>query len=192
ADHGLGQGRLSAAGLTHQAEHLANRDLQVDARERLEGATLLNQGSMQVADRDRDLAVLGDRWPRRRFTLCPGQVGWAVGEVAAAGVAVSDGRQLGLCRPADVLNHRAALGEDAAVDGGPDAWREAGYGVKRAQLLAQTPARDAAQQAHGVRMTWVGQQLPGWALLHHPAGVEDPHAVAHLRDHTKVVADEED
>ena len=63
--------------------------------------------------------------------------------------------------------------------------------VQSAVILAHAAARDAAQQADGVRMPRIVQDLLGRAFLDHLARVEHPDPRAHLADHAEVVADEQ-
>ena len=76
-------------------------------------------------------------------------------------------------------------------DLGPEARQEARDRVEPAVVLADAAARDAAQQADRVRVARVLEDRLDRALLDEPAGVEHADAVAHLRDHAEVVADEE-
>ena len=62
----------------------------------------------------------------------------------------------------------------------------------RPAVLAHAAARDAAQEADGVRMARIVQHLLGAALLDHLAGVQHADLRAHLADHAEVVADEQD
>ena len=74
---------------------------------------------------------------------------------------------------------------------GAEAREEAGDRVEPAVILAHAAARDAAQQADRVRVTRVLEHVLDRALLDEPPGVEHADAIAHLRDHAEVVADEE-
>ena len=102
-----------------------------------------------------------------------------------------DGDQRRLGGAADLLDQGAAIGEHAAGQVGADLRQEPRDRVEPSMVLACARPRDAAQQAHRVRVPRIAQHLLGQALLHEAAGVEHADAVAHPRDHAEVVADEE-
>ena len=74
---------------------------------------------------------------------------------------------------------------------GAEARQEARDRVEPAVVLADAAARDAAQEADRVRVARILEHRLDRAFLDEPAGVEHADAVAHLRDHAEVVADEE-
>jgi hypothetical protein len=112
--------------------------------------------------------------------------------MAAARPPVADRIERRLFLAADLLGEAAPRGEDAALDLGAEPREEARDRVERCLVLAHAPARDAAQQPDRVRVAGVGEDLVGRSLLDEPPGIEDPDALAHLRDDRQVVADEED
>ena len=70
--------------------------------------------------------------------------------------------------------------------------QEAGDRVQPLLVLAHAAARQAAQQADRVGVPRVVEHVVDRALLDEPPGVQHADALAHLRDHLEVVADEED
>ena len=92
---------------------------------------------------------------------------------------------------ADLLDERATVGEHAAGRRLADVRQEAGDRVQSAVILAHAATRDTAEQSDRVRVARVLQHGLDRALLDHAAGIEHAHALAHLRNHTEVVADEE-
>ena len=79
----------------------------------------------------------------------------ALVEEAAADVAEAHLHELGLVRVADVLGERTAVSEDTAGQIRADRGQVARDRVQSAVILAHAAARDAAQQADGVRMPWI-------------------------------------
>ena len=192
AEQRAGERRLAAARLAHEAERLARPDHGRDAREGVHAAAALAEDLGQVLDVDQrrhgavdDARALEVGGHRARQLLR------ALVEEAAADVVVADGDRRRLVRPADVLGERAAVGEHARRQVRADRRQVARDRVEAAAVLAHAAARDAAQEADGVRMPRVVQHLLGRALLDHLAGVEDADLGAHLADHAEVVADEE-
>src|SRR6202165_782409 len=165
ADDAASERGLAASGLTDEAEHLAGGDLEVDPREGLERAALLPHRAPQVVDRQHRAARFRDRGTRNHVALRAWKRLRDVGEVAAARMSLSHRVESRLLLAADVLGERAAVGEDAALDRRADAGRKTRNGVERAELLAQTPARDAPEEPDRVGVARVGEQLPGGALL---------------------------
>ena len=190
-DHAAGERRLAAARLADQPEHLAGRDLEVDACQGLERVALLRHRPTEVLDRQRRAGRLRDRRPLHHVPLGPRQRLSDVGEVAPTGMSLAHRVEAGFIYPADVLHQPAAVGEDAGFDRRTDPGREAGNGVQRSHLLAEAPTGDAPQQADRVRVARVGEQLPRRALFHHAAGIQNPDPIAHARNDSEVVADEQ-
>src|SRR4029077_6570269 len=58
-------------------------------------------------------------------------------------------------------------------------------------VLAHPPARNAAEEANGVRMARLGEDCLDRALLYEAGGGQHAHPLAPLRDHAEVVRDEE-
>ena len=73
------------------------------------------------------------------------------------------------------------------------AWRrqETGDRVQPAVVLTLALARDAAQQAHRVRVPGLVEQLPRRTFLDQLARIQHADPIAHFRDHGQVVADEQ-
>ena len=92
---------------------------------------------------------------------------------------------------AAVVGERAAVGEHAARELDAERRQEAGDRVEPAVVLAHASARDAAQEADRVRVARVAEHRVDRAFLDQPTCIEHADAVAHLRDHAEVVADEE-
>ena len=112
-------------------------------------------------------------------------------EVAAALVGGADLVVRRLVRAADLLRERAAVDVDAGGQVDADRRQEAGDRVELAAVLAHATARNAAQQADGVRVAGVLEDLLGGAFLDELPRVEDADALAGLADDPEVVADEE-
>src|SRR5918996_44412 len=115
------------------------------------------------------------------------KVGGLLVEVAAARVPRAERVEPRLVRPADLLDERAAVGGDAAPQGCTELRKGPRGRVQPVPVLAQPPARDAAQEADGVGMARLGEDGPGRALLDEAPRVEHADALAHLSDHAEVV-----
>src|SRR5919198_785635 len=89
------------------------------------------------------------------------------------------------------LGETAPRSEDTGVKRSAELRQEARDRVESSFVLAHAPARDTAKKPDRVRVPRVTEDLVGRPLLDEPAGVEDPHSVAHLCDHGEVVADEQ-
>ena len=113
-------------------------------------------------------------------------------EMTAARVGGADLVVRRLVGAADLLRERAAVDVDACGQVDADRRQEAGDGVELAAVLADPAAGDAAQQADGVRVARVLEDLLGRAFLDELPRVEDADAFARLPDDPEVVADEED
>ena len=111
--------------------------------------------------------------------------------VTAAGVPGAERDERRLLPVAALVGERAAVGEDAPVDLGAERREESGDGREPGPVLANPAARDRAEQPHGVGVARVVEDDPRRALLDQTAGVQHADAIAHLRDHRQVVADEQ-
>ena len=136
----------------------------------------------RAIDRPEPSEVGGDR---------PRQLACALVEVAAADPVVRELVQRRLLFAADLLGERAAVGEHAARRLGAEHRQEARDRVEASVVLAHAASRDGAHEADGVRVARVVEHQLHRPLLDETARVEDADALAHLRDHAEVVADEE-
>ena len=84
----------------------------------------------------------------------------------------------------------AAITESAADDGLSECWHLARNHAELPTPSART--RDCAEEPLRVRVTRIVEDRVATLLLHHFAGVHHRHAIAELRDHTKVVGDQHD
>src|ERR1700719_546039 len=101
-------------------------------------------------------------------------------EVAAAAVPWGDPVHRRLFRAADVLDERAAVGEDAGRKLLLDGRHEARDGVQAPVVLAHATARDAAEEPDRVGMPRLVEDGLDRTLLDKAAGVQDPDPLAHL------------
>ena len=106
-------------------------------------------------------------------------------------VAVAEQARAPARRWAALVGERTAVDEDAAGQLAPSCGRKPGIVSSRPWSFADAAARDAAEQADGVRVPRVLEHGLDGPLLDEPARVEDADAVTHLRDRAEVVADEE-
>ena len=113
-------------------------------------------------------------------------------EVAAAVAPAAEVVERRLLLRADLLREPAAVDEHAGRQVGAELRQEAGDRVQPLLVLAHAAARQAAQQADRVGVARVVEDVVDRALLDEPPRVEHADAVAHLRDHVEVVADEQD
>ncbi len=185
--------RLAAAGLADQAERLAGTHLDGDVAQRRDRMALLMERLRDVREgehgacrirRDRGLGRL-HRCGRHRQRLRPVVV------VTAAGVPGAERDERRLLPVAAVVGERAPIGEDTPVDLGAERREEPGDGREPGPVLPNPAARDRAEQPHGVGVARVVEDDPRRALLDQTAGVQHADALAHLRDHGQVVADEQ-
>ena len=106
------------------------------------------------------------------------------------------GGERGTLAPAAVVDQRAAVGEGAAgaeqVQGGTTPGISASGGRRSVGRRLAAQRRDAADQAAGVGVPGVVEDVVGAALLDHAAGVHDGDAVGHLGDGAHVVGDHHD
>ncbi len=102
------------------------------------------------------------------------------------------GEQVGLALATLGLHELAAGREHAAGQRRAETRQEPGDGHEGGGVLAGAEARHAAQEAHGVGVARVGEQIAGRALFDDAPGVHDPDALAHAGDHAEVVADQQD
>ena len=174
-------------------ERLARPDGGRDVDERVDLAAVLLEDLPEPVELDERAPPCGRR-PGAR-----GPRASARGKVCArswyqqrARVAVAERLERRLLGGAALVRERAAVDEDASGELGAELRQEAGDRVEPAVVLADAAARDAAEQADGVRVPRVLEDRLDGTLLDEPAGVEDADAVAHLRDRAEVVADEED
>jgi hypothetical protein len=183
------EGRLAASRLADEPEHLARADDERDVHESLHVLAFLLEGLGAVGDLEEGLPVRGlhRREPRGRDAR---ELVSPVVEVTAACAAVAERIEVGLLLTADLFGETATRLEDAAGQVGAEAGEEPGNRVQRRLVLAHAAARDAAEEADGVRVPRVAEDLLCDALLDEAAGVEDAYALAHLRDDGEVVTDE--
>ena len=184
--------RLAAARLADEPERLAGPDRRADADERVDVVAVLLE---HLAEGRRTGRAGGRRGrpaaARGRRAFSRGQLRCALVEVAAALVPAADRDQRRLLGAAALLRQRAAIGEDAAGQLGSERGQEAGNRVEPAVVL-RTPPR-GMQRSRPTVYGWRGSRStvstgPSSTSL---AGVEHADALAHLRDHAEVVADEE-
>ncbi len=135
-------------------------------------------------EQDRGLGRL-HRCGRHRQRLRPVVV------VTAARMPGAERDERRLLSVAAVIGERATIGEDTPLDLGTERWKESGDGREPSPVLANPAARDRAEQPHGVGVARVVEDDPRRALLDQTAGVQHADALAHLRDHGQVVADEQ-
>ncbi len=194
-DDDAGQRRLSAPGLADEAERLARQDLDVDIlqsadvmaglMERLGDAAGADHRSVAVAVRG-ELAggrvVCGDG-PRQRLG--------ALVEVTPRAAAAAELVDRWMFGAAAVLNEAATVGEDAALDLVTGLRRKPGDRVEPAAPAPGVAAGDASEQPNRVGVPGVLEDAQCRSLLDELAGVQHADAVAHLRDHRQVVADEQ-
>eukprot|EP01035_Chromulina_nebulosa_P035997 gene35998-48429_t len=116
-----------------------------------------------------------------------GRRSWQKGVMAAHGVA---GRGVPGRRDAaaTLVGTGAAVGKAAAHGLAVDHLDLPGDALQRP---AGTGPRHGIEQAAGVRVARVAEQLRRAGLLHQLAAIHDRHAVGHLRHHAHVVGDEE-
>ena len=86
----------------------------------------------------------------------------------------------------------AAIDVDAGRQRRPDLGQRAGDGEEGLLVLADAVAGEAAQQADGVGVLGVVEDLAGRPLLDDLPGVHHADPVAHRADHAEVVGDEQD
>src|SRR5690606_29081606 len=99
-------------------------------------------------------------------------------EPAGYAPALADRADRRILALADIHGPLAAREEGAAVRQVDDVRRLAGYGVQPLLVLA-VQAGDALDEALGIGMLGVGEDLVGVALLHDAAGVHHADVVAH-------------
>ena len=184
--------RLAAAGLADQAERLARPQDEVDVVHRADVVALLAEGLAQALGADHRLGVLVDRLERGLLRRRPRQLVRLLPEVAAAVAPAAEVVERRLLLRADLLREPAAVDEHAGRQVGAELRQEAGDRVQPLLVLAHAAARQAAQQADRVGVARVVEDVVDRALLDEPPRVEHADAVAHLRDHVEVVADEQD
>ena len=182
---------LARAGLTDEAERLAGPDRRRDAGERVNFMASLDEDLAEIVEpHERCLLPVDGRHQELRGLLAwqPGSQVLVEAPCDVAGGGLRDGR---LLAEATIVCQGAAIGEHAAFEPRAETRQEPRDRVEPAVVLPDAAAGYAAQQADRVRMARILQHGADGALLHQAAGVEDAHAVAHLRDHTEVVADEQ-
>ena len=113
-------------------------------------------------------------------------------EMAAARAPVSEREEVGLLLAADLFRQATPGLEHTARQVAPRPRKEAGDRVERGLVLADASARDGAEEADGVRVARVVEDLLGGAFLDQATRVEHADSLAHLRDDGEVVTDEED
>ena len=167
------EGRLAAAGLADEPERLARPEHRRDARERLDVAAVLAEGLREVVDvEERRLAALVGRLLDRDRGRVARERLRALVEVTPALVPATELVVDRLLRVTDLLRERAAVHEDAPREVGPDRRQEARDRVELAAILAKPTAWDAAEQADGVRVTGIVEDLLGLPFLDELARVQ--------------------
>ena len=190
-EQGARERRLAAPRLPHEPQRLSGPDRRRDALEGVHRLPALLEDLPQLLEPDERLHAPVDDRKLEIGGFAPRELARALVEVAAARVTRGHGVRWGVLHGADRLSERAAVGEDAPRPLLAEVRQKARNRVEPAVVLADAPARDAADEPDGVRMTRVAQHSVRVALLHEAPRVEHPDALAHLRDHSEVVADEE-
>ena len=160
---------------------------------RISRPSCLNVLLTSSAAHDGRVVVARDRGAQRRGAAVVRGTVWASRpEVAAAAARLrstarrsgSCSRQIGCTSP-----QRSAKTQPSSF--APIGGRRARDRVEPALVLAHAGPWQAAQQADGVGVARVLEDVAGRALLDQPPGVEHADAVAHVGDDAEVVADEE-
>ena len=141
----------------------------------------LEERALSAVDR-RKVEVLG---------LRARQVAGPVVVPAAARVSGRDRLERRLFCATALVGERAAIRVDAARDLCAQAREEPGDRVEPAVILADATAWNTAKEPDRVRVPRILQHLLDGSFLHQSARIEHADAIAHLRDHAEVVADEE-
>ena len=184
--------RLAAARFAHQSERLARLQVEVDPDDGSHVLAADVEGLGHAAQADDGLFARGRAPQLDLLGRRAGQFGCPVVVVAPRRPRRGDLVHRRSLFDATVGRERAALGEDASDGDLPGSGEEAGDRVEPPMILALPAAGDASQQSHGVGMLGIVEDLTRRALFDELSRVHDADAVAHLRDHRQVVADEQD
>jgi len=190
AEDRLRERRLAGARLAHEPERLAGPQLEVDADQGAHLVPALPEGLRDVLELEHHVArrdLADGRRDRSRHELADAVE--VMAEHGAVGTRVRGGRQH---RPALRGGQGAAVLEDAGGQRRADQGQGARDRVEAALALGGAAARQAAQEADGVRVLRVVEHLAGDALLHDAARVHDADAVAGAAHDAEVVGDQED
>ena len=100
--------------------------------------------------------------------------------------------EVGFAAGADRLGHRAARRVHAALERLAQRRQRAGDGLQRGVGLVHAELGHAAQQAHGVGVARVGEDVARRAFFDQAPGVEHADALAEARHQAQVVGDQQD
>ncbi len=191
AQHQASEGRLAAARLADQPQHLAGAHGEGHAVDRRHAGAAPQPAAererfLEIARLDQRCCVVDRR--RRRGGGRGGQRAQSIG-LPAAGAAIGIERDQRLRLLAAGLGIWAAIRKDAA-----GRWlREVGQaaGDRCQGRAADGTLWQRADQAARIGMTWRAEQRRRRALLDNAAGIQHRDRVAHALDHAEIVADEQ-
>ena len=138
--------------------------------------------AVRVAERRGVVRRVRGRVRRHRLGLGP----------ALDGIVAGPREEVRLSPLADRLRHGTARRVDAALERITERRQRTGDGLQRCVGLVHAEARHAAQQAHGVRVPRVREDVLGRALFDQPPGVQHADPLAEAHDKAEVVRDQQD
>ena len=186
----LGERRLARAGLADEAKRLAGTQVEIDVDQSTHLVTALLERLGHVLEVQYHVANArtGDRCCQRR-----GDERADLAGVVAVDRASLDGmRGRRHNRAALIGGERTAVLEHTCRQLGADQRQRAGDRVEAALGLVGPTTGQAAEQADGVGMLRVVEDLGRRALLDDLAGVHHADAIADAAHHTEVVGDQQD